>query len=97
MHILSKSTLKKFWERHREIEPTLRAWHKEVTKAQWTAPEEILQRYANASIVGSNRVVFRFKGAKYRMIVKVDYRMRRVYVRFIGTHAEYNTVNAEEV
>ena len=89
MHILSKSTLKKFWERHREIEPTLRAWHKEVTKAQWTAPEEILQRYANASIVGSNRVVFRFKGAKYRM--------RRVYVRFIGTHAEYNTVNAEEV
>ena len=63
----------------------------------WDTPAKVKEKYRNASIVGDNRVVFNVKGSDYRLVVKINYAYRVVYVRFIGTHAEYDAVDVEEV
>lgn len=73
------------------------AWAGEVKKAAWRGPADIKEKYRSASFVGDGRVVFNIAGNKYRLIVKVNYPAQVVYVRFIGTHREYDNVNAEEV
>jgi len=73
------------------------AWHDEVAKAKWVSPQDIKNRYASASFVGRNRVVFNLKGNEYRLIVAVAYRIGAVYIKFIGTHAEYDKIDAETV
>ena len=97
MRIYSKNTLRAFWERHTESEQTLRAWYREVEQADWATPAQVRERFLNASIVGNNRVVFRIRGNNYRLVVEIFYPGRKVFVRFIGTHAEYDRINAEEV
>ena len=97
MRIYSKSTLRAFWERHPESEQALRAWYREVEQADWATPAQVRERFLNASIVGNNRVVFRIRGNNYRLVVEIFYPGRKVFVRFIGTHAEYDRINAEEV
>ena len=97
MRIYSKNTLRAFWERHTESEQALRAWYREVEQADWATPAQVRERFLNASIVGNNRVVFRIRGNNYRLVVEIFYPGRKVFVRFIGTHAEYDRINAEEV
>ncbi len=97
MRIYSKNTLRAFWERHTESEQALRAWYREVEQADWATPAQVRERFLNASIVGNNRVVFRIRGNNYRLAVEIFYPGRKVFVRFIGTHAEYDRINAEEV
>ena len=97
MRIYSKNTLRAFWERHPESEQALRAWYREVEQADWATPAQVRERFLNASIVGNNRVVFRIRGNNYRSVVEIFYPGRKVFVRFIGTHAEYDRINAEEV
>ena len=97
MRICSKNTLRAFWERHTESEQALRAWYREVEQADWATPAQVRERFLNASIVGNNRVVFRIRGNNYRLVVEIFYPGRKVFVRFIGTHAEYDRINAEEV
>ena len=97
MRIYSKSTLRAFWERHTESEQALRTWYREVEQADWATPAQVRERFLNASIVGNNRVVFRMRGNNYRLVVEIFYPGRKVFVRFIGTHAEYDRINAEEV
>ena len=97
MRILSRRTLREFWERHPDAERPLAAWHREVKEQEWIAPHEVMARYPNASIVGSDRVVFRIKGTNYRLVVRIDYLCRTVYIRFVGTHAEYNRIDAGKV
>ena len=97
MRIYSKNTLRAFWERHAESEQALRAWYREVEQADWATPAQVRERFLNASIVGNNRVVFRIRGNNYRLVVEIFYPGRKVFVRFIGTHAEYDRINAEEV
>ena len=75
----------------------MRAWHREVGQADWEAPAQVRDRFPSASIVGNSRVVFRIKGNAYRLVVEVFYPGRRVYIRFVGTHAEYDRIDAEEV
>lgn len=75
----------------------LDAWFREVKKAQWTTPADIKEKYKSASIVGDNRVVFNIAGNKYRLVVRINYKAKIVYIRFIGTHREYDKINAEEV
>ena len=79
------------------METALREWHAEVEREDWATPAALLRRYPNASIVGSDRAVFRIRGNSYRLVVRIFYPARTVYIRFVGTHAEYNRVNAEEV
>ena len=97
MRIIAKRTLREFWERHADTEQPLRAWYREVQQADWDMPVKVKARYPSASIVAHSRVVFNIKGNAYRLVVKINYGHRTVYVRFVGTHAEYDAVNAEEV
>lgn len=97
MRIIAKKTLRGFWERHPDAEEPLLAWYREVEHADWATPAQLKERYRSASIVGDQRVVFNIKGNDYRLVVKINYPYRVVYVRFVGTHAEYDAVNVEEV
>ena len=97
MRIISKRTLRKFWEQHADAKAPLLAWYREVEKEDWDTPARVKAKYRSATIVGDNRVVFNIKGNACRLVVKINYPGRIVYVRFVGTHAEYDRVNVEEV
>ncbi len=73
------------------------AWYREAQKADWDRPEKIKEKYRSASFVGRNRVVFNIKGNKYRLVVKMKYEKQLVFVRFVGTHTDYEAINVEEV
>lgn len=75
----------------------MRAWFHEARIADWSTPADIKASYRNASILGNNRVVFNIGGNKYRLVVAVNYRARIVFIRFIGSHVEYDRINAEEI
>lgn len=99
MRVIAVSNLKAFWEipQQRDSEEPLKAWLEEAKKANWTTPQEIKDQYGSASFVGNNRVVFNIKGNDYRLIVAIAYRLQVVYVKFIGTHTEYDKVDAATV
>ena len=97
VRIIAKRTLREFWERHPDAEQPLVDWYKETRRADWHSPIQVRERYADASIISGNRVVFNIKGNTYRLVVNVDYQYQTVYIRFIGAHAEYDRINAEEV
>ena len=97
MRIISKKRLRECWERHADAEEPLRAWYREVEKEEWETPGQIKEKYPNARPLGDNRVVFNIKGNHYRLVAKINYPGRIIYVRFVGTHAEYDRVNVLEV
>lgn len=97
MRVFSLSTLRTFWEKHSAAEQPLRAWFAEAERANWTGPQDIKNQHRTADFLRGDRVVFNIKGNKYRLIVAVKYEFKAVYIRFVGTHAEYDAVNAEEV
>jgi mRNA interferase HigB len=97
MRIIAKSTLRAFWERHPNAEEPLLAWYHETEKADWASPAQVKAQYRSASFVGENRVIFNIKGNDYRLVVKINYPYRVVYVRFVGTHAEYDQIDVGEV
>lgn len=97
MRIIAISQLKSFWERYPESEQSLLAWVDEARKASWTAPADIKAHFAGASILKSRRVVFNIKGNSYRLIVAVAYRFGAVYIKFIGTHKQYDAIDADSV
>jgi mRNA interferase HigB len=97
MRIIVIKALRAFWEQHRDAEQALRAWHAEAKSETWTCPDDIKQRYRNADFLPDNRVVFDIKGNKYRLIAKINYNRRIVYIRFVGTHAEYDRIDARTV
>jgi mRNA interferase HigB len=97
MRVIAVSTLKDFWKLHPDAEQPLKAWYDEAKHAAWTTSQDIKDHYASASFVGRNRVVFNIKGNAYRLIVAVAYRFQAVYIKFIGTHAEYDRIDAATV
>ena len=97
MRVFSLSTLRKFWEKHADAAQPLRAWFAEAERASWTGPQDIKNRYRSADFLPGDRVVFNIKGNTYRLIVAIKYEFKAVYVRFVGTHAEYDAVDAEHV
>ena len=99
MRIVAKRTLRIFWERHPAAKEPLQRWYRTVSKQDviWRTPADVKQKYASASIVSGNRAVFNIKGNDYRLVVKINYEYGIVYVRFIGTHAEYDDVDATNV
>ena len=97
MRIIAKKPLRAFWERHTDAEQVLKAWYHDAKQANWKSPHDIRQTYATASILPNNRVVFNVRGNHYRLVVAINYDFGIVYIRFIGTHNEYNAVNAEQV
>lgn len=99
MNIVARKTLVDFWTRksHRDAEQPLKAWFAEASRASWSSPQDIKDQYRNASFIGGNRVVFNIKGNDYRLVVAVAYDYGAVYVKFIGTHAQYDKVDATTV
>lgn len=97
MRIVAIKILRDFWIRHPASKPHLEAWIDEVRKANWQQPSEIKTVFRNASILKNRRVVFNIKGNDYRLIVAVAYQFGAMYIKFIGTHEKYDTVNAETV
>src|SRR3990172_2395304 len=97
MRIISRKRLIQFWERYPDAEQPLRAWYAEAKKANWKTPIEVKAVYRNASILANNRVVFNIKGNDYRLVVVVEYRQGKIFIRFVGTHAEYNGIDATTI
>ena len=99
MQIVALRNLECYWRQpnRSDAEGALKAWFAEAKLAQWTTPQDVKNQHANASIIANNRVVFNIKGNDYRLIVASAYRMQYVYVKFIGTHAEYDKVDAAKV
>lgn len=97
MRIIAKKSLRAFWSRHPDAREPLLAWYREAELADWNGPAKVKAKYRSASIVGGNRVVFNIKGNDYRLVVKINYRHRVVYIRFVGTHAKYDEIDVKEV
>lgn len=97
MRIIAKSTLKKFWEKYHDAEQPLKAWYDEARKAEWNSFQDIKKQFRSASIVGNDRVVFNIKGNDYRLIVLILFRKGKAFIRFVGTHAEYNKIDAKTI
>ena len=97
MRVIGRRTLSEFWAKHQDAKAQLEAWYAEAKHATWKRPSDVKKRYAKASIIGNNRVVFNICGNKYRLIVLIKYKFATVYVRFVGTHKEYDAVNAKEI
>ena len=97
MRVISKKKLRDFWELHHDCEEKLKAWYNEAEQGDWSTPNELRREYPSASILKSNRVVFNIKGNKYRLIVKINYGYGVIWIRFIGSHEEFNRINAETI
>ncbi|MGE0873514.1 MAG: type II toxin-antitoxin system HigB family toxin [Burkholderiales bacterium] len=97
MRVIALRTLREFWTRRPDSEVPLRAWYALASRADWCKPADIKADYGNASFVANDRVVFNIKGNDYRLIVAVRYSRRLVFIRFVGTHREYDRVDATTV
>jgi len=97
MRVIAVKTLRTFWVKRPDAEQPLLAWYDEASKAIWRQPSDIKSHYANASILKNRRVVFNIKGNDYRLIVSVAYKVGVVYVKFVGTHRQYDAIDAETV
>lgn len=99
MRVIAKSTLKKFWEmpQHADAKGPLQSWHDESVKANWASRQDVKDQYGHASICGNNRVVFNIAGNKYRLVVEIQYQAGIAWVKFIGTHAQYNLIDVESI
>lgn len=100
MRIIALSTLKTFWSSSPaysdSVQPGL-AWYRETLKADWASPNEVKAQFSNASILKDGRVVFNIAGNKYRLVVWINYAYRIVYIRFIGTHKQYDAIDAQTI
>ncbi|MGE5944351.1 MAG: type II toxin-antitoxin system HigB family toxin [Flavobacteriales bacterium] len=97
MRVIAKKILRDFWEVHPDCEQQLKSWFKETCKADWKNPNEIKAQYPSASILNDHRIVFNIKGNNYRLIVKINFEYEMVWIRFIGTHVEYDKINANTI
>lgn len=97
MRIIAKRTLKEFREKHKDSEQSLKARYSECSYSRYKTPNEIIQQYPKASIINNDRVVFRIKGNHYRIVTKINYHYQIMRIRFVGTHSEYDTINATTI
>ncbi len=99
MRIIAKRTLRRFWElpSYSDSKAPLEAWHAECMKATWKTPQEIKTHFRSASVLKNSRVVFNIAGNKYRLIVAADYMRQAMFIKFIGTHKQYDKIDAETI
>ena len=96
-NIVSKRILREFWERHPDSASALKAWYAEAKVAEWKTPIEVKALFRSASVLKDSRIVFNICGNKYRLIVKINYDHEVVRIRFVGTHKEYDAIDAETI
>ncbi len=97
MRIIARKAHRQFWERHPDAEQPLRAWYHDAQRAHWKSLSDLKALYRNASLLINNRVVFNIKGNRYRLVAAIHYSAGIVFVRFIGTHQEYDRIDAETI
>jgi len=97
VRVIAKKILRIYWEKQIDAEGQLKTWYKEASKANWNSPKDIKSEYPRASILKNNRVVFNICGNKFRLIVQINYLRQWVFIRFIGTHKEYDLIDAEKI
>lgn len=97
MRIIARKALKDFWAKHPDAEQPLKIWFKETKGAAWKAPSDIKVLHRHASILKGGRVVFNIGGNKYRLVAKINYATGIVFIRFVGTHQQYDKINVETV
>src|SRR5210317_2039644 len=97
MRIIARRALKIFWEKHRTAEQPLKSWYREASQATWDGPEDIKRTCRHASFFKGNRVIFNIGGNKYRLVVRANYTFKVLYIRFVGTHAEYDNIDPEDI
>jgi mRNA interferase HigB len=94
---IAVAALRAFWQQHPDAEQPLKAWFEEASKASWTQPSDIKAQYRSASILKNRRVVFNIKGNDYRLVVAIAYRLQILYVKFIGTHPQYDAIDPHTI
>lgn len=97
MHVITRQKLTQCWQQHPDAEDALKAWFKEAEHARWKSTNDIKARYGTADFLKGNRVVFNIKGDHYRLVVRIHYNTQIVYIRFVGTHKEYDKIDAEKI
>lgn len=97
MRIIKRSTLIEFWKRHPDAEQPLKAWFHEAKSEKWNNANIIKAQYRNSSILPKGRVVFNVAGNKYRLVVAIHYKSKIVFIRFVGTHEEYDKIDARKI
>lgn len=93
MNVIAKKPINQYIKQYPEAKTGLLVWYQAVTKLRWGNPHDVKLNFGNASIVGDNTVVFNIKGNEYRLVVKVHYNFQRIFVRWFGTHKEYDKIN----
>jgi mRNA interferase HigB len=97
MRVITRKALRQFWEKHPDSEKHLKDWLREAEHVDWANSAEVKARYPSCSIVSRNRVVFNICWNKYRLVTAINYKLRIVYIRFIGTHKEYDKIDCERI
>lgn len=97
MRIIAKRTLRTFRKRYPKTKGPLEAWHQEVARADWATPSDVKAQFRSASMLQGNRVAFNIAGNHYRLTVKINYPYRVMYIRFIGSHTDYDTINVTTI
>jgi mRNA interferase HigB len=97
MRVIARKPLVQFWCEHPDAKAGLEAWYHEARAAAWRSSSDIKSRYRSASIINSRRVVFNICGIKFRLVVDINYRAGLVYIRFVGTHLEYDQIDVESI
>ena len=97
MRIISNKKLVDYYKKHKETESQLKAWYHEAKKEKWNTPQDVKEKYGSASIIGNNRVVFNIKGNAYRLVAKFHFEKQWVFIKFIGTHVEYDKIDVNKI
>ena len=97
MRIIARTPLREFAARHPRSRQALDDWYQLVTHSSWWTPADVKQQFRSADFLPGNRVVFNIAGNEYRLIVKIEYRFQTVFIRFIGTHNEYDRIDATTI
>ncbi len=97
MRIISKRTLKLFWEQHASAEQPLKSWFDEASKAAWSTPNELKRQFGNASIVSDKRVVFNIHGNAFRLVVDIEFRLQIIFIVWVGTHQDYDKLDVKDI
>ncbi|MBX2887797.1 MAG: type II toxin-antitoxin system HigB family toxin [Ferruginibacter sp.] len=97
MRVIAKKILRNFWTKHPDCSEQLKAWYQEADKSIWKSPKQIKKDYPTSSFLANNRVVFNIKGNRYRLVVRINYDYQMIWIRFIGTHSEYDKIDASKI
>lgn len=97
MRVIARRTLREYYTARSEVKAALEAWYALVRRADWKQPGDVLQTFPKARLIGKDRVIFDIQRNRYRLVVQIAYVPQIVYIRFVGTHKEYDAINVEEI